>query len=100
MAKNAPQEAARHMDLPAVRVRQPLGEFYVASIDCRTLCDITKADVRRMVEERPFETYLGIQRQLVAKRVRDLEQYVNTFDACFPTSIVLAIDAKCAEYDE
>ncbi len=100
MPKNLAKEAPQTKELPAVRVTQPLGDFYIASIDFKTLCDITKADVRRMVEERPFETYLGIQRPLVAKRVRDLEQYVNTFDACFPTSIVLAIDAKCAEYDE
>jgi|SRR5579864_5360711 len=100
MAKKAPNEAPRHIDLPAVRVRQPLGEFYLASIDNKTLREITKADVRRMVEERPFETYLGIQRPLVPSRVHDLQKYVNTFDACFPTSIVLAIDEKCAEYIE
>jgi len=100
MAKNIVNEVPQSIELPAVRVIQPLGEFYVASIDSKILCDITKADVRRMIEERPFETYLGIQRPLVGARVRDLESYVNTFDACFPTSIVLAIDRKCAEYDE
>ena len=100
MAKDVMKEAPRSIDLPAVKVRQPLGDFYVASIDFKTLCEITRADVRRMIEERPFETYLGIQRPLVASRVRELEKYVKTFDACFPTSIVLAIDGKCAEFDE
>jgi len=91
-------EEPRQIDLPCVAVSQPLGTFYVASIDSHMLCDITKADVRRMVEERPFETYLGIQRPLNANRVREIGQYVNTLDACFPTSVILAIDGRCAEY--
>jgi len=87
--------------LPCIKVTQPIGTFYIASIDRKTLCDITNFDVRRILrEKRDVETYLGIQRPLVPKRVREISSYVNTIDACFPTSVILAVPAVCAEYDE
>jgi DGQHR domain-containing protein len=86
--------------IPCVRVQQPLGTFFVASIEAKVLTLITRADVRRMVGERPFETYLGIQRPLNAKRVEDIATYVNTRDACFPTAVILAIESRCAIFDE
>jgi DGQHR domain-containing protein len=94
------EEVPQQKTFPCLQVVQPLGTFYVAVIDARTLTQITSSDVRRMTSERPFETYLGIQRPLDRKRVDALEKYVNTADACFPTSIVLAVDAKCAEFDQ
>jgi DGQHR domain-containing protein len=53
-----------------------------------------------MIRERDVETYLGIQRPLVPKRVQELEQYVRTVDACFPTAVILAVEARCARYDD
>ena len=44
--------------------------------------------------------YLGIQRKLSPSRVKDLKEYVKSFDATFPTSIVLAVDESCASWDE
>jgi DGQHR domain-containing protein len=86
------------ISIPCLKVRQPIGDFFIATINCKTLCEITFADVRRMYEERELETYLGIQRPLNKARVKEIEQYVNTVDACFPTAVILAIDGKCAEY--
>jgi len=34
------------------------------------------------------------------KRVKEIEAYVNTSDACFPTSIILAIPGVCAKFEE
>ena len=87
------------ISLPCIRVRQPLGEFFVASIDSRTLRQITYSDVRRLSGEREVDNYLGIQRQVDPKRVKELEKYVNTVDACFPTSVILAVPEACAEFD-
>jgi len=87
------------IELPCIRVRQPLGEFFVASIDSRTLRQITYSDVRRLTGEREVDTYLGIQREVDPKRVKELEKYVNTVDACFPTSVILAVPEECAEFD-
>ena len=64
------------------------------------ICKIAHFDVRRLVEnKRDIEEYLGIQRPVNPKRAEDLERYVNDKDATFPTSIVIAVDADCAEYD-
>jgi len=100
MTDKAPDEAPREIRLPAIRVEQPLGTFFIASIDSKDLYQIASADVRRMVRERPFETYLGIQRPLDGRRVEALHKYVQTSDACFPTSVVLAVRGKCADFDE
>jgi DGQHR domain-containing protein len=93
-------ETVIKINFPAIKVAQPIGEFFVASIDSKVLCDITYVDVRRILDEkRGFETYLGIQRELDQKRVKELNQYVNTKDACFPTAVIIAVDSKCVEYD-
>lgn len=83
----------------AIPVHQPIGEFLIASIPSKLLCDITYFDVRRMLKDRDIETYLGIQRPLLQNRVDELQQYVRTVDACFPTAVILAVDSKCAVFD-
>lgn len=87
------------LTLPCVRVSQPIGEFFIASIDSAELIQITFADVRKMVEN-DVDEYLGIQRTVNPKRVRDIGAYVNTVDACFPSAVILAIPGRCARYDE
>jgi DGQHR domain-containing protein len=86
--------------LRCLKVRQPIGDFFIASIDCKTLREITFNDVRRMRGDREIETYLGIQRHLDPKRVAEISEYVTTVDAAFPTAVILAIEGKHAEYDE
>lgn len=87
------------LEVPCIQVNQPIGTFFIASIDSKSLCEITFADVRRMSGDREIETYLGIQRPLSKSRVEEIQQYVTTVDACFPTAVILAIDGKCATYD-
>ena len=94
-------EDPRSISFSCMRVRQPVGEFFIASIPYRELCAITHFDVRRIMRDgRDVEKYLGIQRPLSKKRVRDLEQFVNTVDASFPTAVIIAVDGRCAAYDE
>lgn len=85
------------VEFSCVEIEQPLGNFYVGVIDASDLIDISYADVRR-IDERDVERYLGIQRPLSRDRVRELGQYVNTIDATFPTSILLAISSNDAEF--
>lgn len=86
----------------ALRVKQPIGEIYLAALDHELLQKITYFDVRRVLRDtRDVEAYLGIQRPLNESRVSDLQSYVNFVDATFPTSIILAIDdSECVTYDE
>lgn len=84
--------------LPCIKVTQPLGDFYLTSIPAQVLRQITFADVRRM-QAREVDDYLGIQREVSPKRVKEIGAYVNTLDACFPTAVILAVEGRCAEYN-
>lgn len=88
------------IELSCVRVQQPVGEFFIAAIDSAQLSEITYADVRKLSGERQVDEYLGIQREVNPKRVKEIGKYVNTVDACFPTAVILAVPGRCAEYDE
>ncbi|WP_417660085.1 DGQHR domain-containing protein [Pseudidiomarina sp.] len=85
-----------------ISVDQPLGRFFIASIPYEKLIEITYADTRRveLEEKSGYETMLGIQRELAPGRVKELERYVNTYDACFPTAIILSVPESCVEFDE
>ena len=99
--KLADVEVEQSFSIPCLKVTQPIGDFYIASIDSALLCEITYFDVRRIMdEEREFESYLGVQRPVEKKRVADLKKYVRGEDACFPTSVIIAIPGDCASYDE
>ena len=82
----------------AIKVTQPIGEFFIGSIPFLDLIQISFADVRTMINE--LDQYLGIQRKLSPSRVNELHKYVNTIDATFPTSVILAVPEECAFWDE
>jgi len=89
------------INCPCFEVEQPVGSFYLARISWRDLISITFADIRRIEkEESDVERVLGIQRPLSNSRVREIGAYVNTIDATFPTSIILAIDSFGSEDHE
>jgi len=74
-----------------IKVKQPIGQFYVASMNYKDVLDIAKADVRMLANEDTIDTYIGIQRKISPKRVKEIADYSRTIDATFPTSIILAI---------
>jgi DGQHR domain-containing protein len=90
--------------LPAFKVTQPIGSFFMALMSASELEKISFADVRRMEREqdkkREVEKYLGIQRPLRDDRVKELQQYTQGNDASFPTSIILSVDSRCANWNE
>jgi len=93
-------EEPTEFSVKAIRLQQPMGEFFIASIPFKRLVDISYFDVRRMLKEREVEEYLGIQRPLNKKRVEELGRYVNTVDASFPTAVILAVDERCASFNQ
>lgn len=93
--------SANELKLTVLKVRQPIGDFYIASIKAKDLVDISYSDVRRLAEQqRDLEKYLGIQRPVSPKRIKDIKQYIEGKDATFPTSVILAVDERCAEFEE
>jgi DGQHR domain-containing protein len=85
----------------ALRVRQPIGDIFIATVDYKSIQEITFFDVRRRLQEqRDIERYLGIQRPLNDGRVKELNQYVNFVDATFPGTVIVSVENDYARYDE
>jgi DGQHR domain-containing protein len=94
-------EATITQTFPAIRIKQPIGDIYVCTMDHNVVQRITFFDVRRTLRDsRDIERYLGIQRPVNEKRIEDLTKYVNYRDATFPSSIILAVEEEYASYDE
>lgn len=90
----------RSLKTPVFSVTQPIGTFYVASMRAVDLLEICKFDYRRMTYVGGYVDFLGIQRRIDDRRVREIVSYIRTLDSCFPTSVVISIDEKCASiYD-
>lgn len=92
-------EDPKTIELPVLKLRQPVGEIYIGRISSTDLYDIANFDIRRINEEGGFRRYLGIQRELSTKRVKEIQQYVTGPDASFPTSVVLAVDEECVRLE-
>jgi len=80
----------------ALTVTQPIGEFYVTAMNASDILRVCKFDFRRMQYTGTIVDFLGIQRRVDPGRARQIAAYSRTMDACFPGSVVLAIDERCA----
>ncbi|UNL98721.1 DGQHR domain-containing protein [Stutzerimonas stutzeri] len=88
----------KSVSLPVLRATQPIGSFYVGIIRSEDLVEISSADMRRIESE--LDRFVGIQRHLSKDRVTEIGKFVNSIDATFPTSVVLAVKSSCARFDE
>jgi DGQHR domain-containing protein len=88
------------ISVPVFEISQPVGNFYIGVMRADHLLSITKFDYRRMMFNSGYIDFLGIQRELSPKRIREIKKYVGTMDATFPTSIVISIDEKCARIED
>jgi DGQHR domain-containing protein len=86
--------------IPVFSVQQPIGSFFVGVIRADELLRICRFDYRRMQFKNEYADYLGIQRKLNEGRIREIKEYIGTVDSCFPTSIVISIDEKCATLED
>lgn len=83
-------EAIRIKVLP---VNQPIGEFFIGVTKASNVITFCSANER--VKKDKLEEYIGIQRPLNSKRVEEIKKYVQTWDASFPNSVILAINQDC-----
>jgi DGQHR domain-containing protein len=88
------------MSIPVFEVSQPVGAFFIGVMRADHLFSICRFDYRRMQYTNGYVDFLGIQRELNKKRISEIKQYVTTAEACFPTSIVISIDEKCARIED
>ena len=83
------------IEIDAIKISQPIGDFYYGKINADLLFQISEADARRLEhEDREIESYLGIQRPLKTNRVSEINDYISTLDATFPNSIIIAINEE------
>ena len=85
--------------IPALRIQQPIGELFVGRMTAPQIVAVAYADVREM-EEKELDKYIGINRRLTKNRVDELSRYVETYDATFPKSIIVAVPEENAAFDE
>ena len=75
---------------PAIRVEQPLGEFYAVAIPAKHLLEVCYTDRLRAIAEGESYRLVGSQRLIREARLKEIGRYINTTEAAFPNSIILA----------
>lgn len=101
MAKQTTSDK-QFIDFRCLEATQPIGTLYVGVMDHDDVEFISYADVRRLelgIDNREVEDYIGIQRQLVDSREKDIGRYVNLIDATFPNSVILSVSSEYASYN-
>ena len=81
------------MEVKAIKVVQPLGEFYIAKIKAGDLLRISTSSVARYDKN---GNLTGNQRRLDSKRLKAIAKFIMSDEMSFPTSILVAanIDDK------
>lgn len=90
--------SAASVELATLELIQPVGTFYSCSIKAQTLLKMCTFDFRKIEENNGVKDFLGIQRPLNDKRVKEIRKYIATEYASFPTSIVISVDERCATF--
>lgn len=86
--------------IPAIRVRQPLGDFFAVSLSAKFLletCYTIKAEILQDDEEgnsishvgKFLSNLVGNQRPRSLSRLKEIKRYTETVDASFPNAIIL-----------
>lgn len=82
---------------PVLKVVQPLGECFAAVLPAELSLQVTYSNLLRILDFSESGDYelQGHQRKLVMERLRAIGRFIDTVEAAFPNSIILA-----ANYDE
>lgn len=75
------------MIISAIKVKQPLGEFYIAKIKAGDLLKISTSSVARYDKDGKLK---GNQRPLDTKRLKAIANFIMSDEMSFPTSILIA----------
>jgi len=77
-----------YMELVALKVSQPLGDFYVVSIKAEDLLAVSYSEPMQYIDE--FGNVKGSQRPKDEKRLKEIAKYIESVEMAFPNSIILA----------
>ena len=92
-------------EVPALKIVQPLGVFYVAVLPADLLLDTCFSDQLRAIKPSGLGYELqGTQRGIVLERLRTIGAFIDRYDSAFPNSLILAANFKeedgTIEHDE
>lgn len=79
------------MVLSAIKVTQPLGEFYISKIKAGDLLRISTSSVLRYEKDGSLR---GNQRPLKPERLKLIANFIKSEEMCFPTSIIVAANVN------
>lgn len=79
------------MELRAIKITQPLGEFYITKIKAKNLLQISTSSVLRYDKDGNLK---GNQRPLKPERLRLIANFIQSEEMCFPTSIIVAANVN------
>lgn len=84
------------LTVPALRVVQPIGVYYVAVIRAEVLLQVSYSDklTARWDAARQIYTLEGTQRPLQEKRFQQIAEYIARSDSAFPNTIILAANFR------
>lgn len=84
------------LSVPALRVHQPIGVYYVAVIPADVLLQVCYSDklTAKWVENRGIYVLDGTQRPLQEKRFQQIAKYIDRADSAFPNTIILAANFR------
>ena len=87
------------MRIKAIKVIQPLGEFYIAKIKARDLLKISTSQVARYDKE---GNIIGHQRPIDPDRLKAIAKFKQSEEMSFPSSIIIAanVNASGIIYDD
>src|SRR5690606_23238178 len=76
-----------YLEINALKVRQPLGDFFVISIDAEKLLNITFSEPLKYVDNKG--NVQGSQRPKNIPRLKEIGRYIESVEMAFPNSIIL-----------
>ena len=84
------------LSVPALRVVQPIGVYYVAVISAEVLLQVSYSDklTARWDADRGIYVLEGTQRPLQEKRFQQIADYIARIDSAFPNTIILAANFR------
>ncbi|QIK42420.1 DNA phosphorothioation-associated DGQHR protein 1 [Pontivivens nitratireducens] len=94
---SADQVSSEFARFPAIRIEQPLGEFYAVAIPAKTLLKVCYTDRLRAVMDGDSYRLDGSQRDIDQKRLKEIGRYIGTSEVAFPNSIILAANYVMAD---
>lgn len=77
-----------YLELYALKVKQPLGDFYTISISAKQLLEVTFSEPLRYVDN--SGNVKGSQRVKDVKRLKEIAKYIESVEMAFPNTIILS----------